>query len=139
MTGEEAVMRRVVPLALLALALPACAGPKEPLPKTYAVTGQVRFAGGGPVPGGLVQFRATRDSPYTILGHVKPDGGFTLETRLSDGRKAAGAPEGTYRVTVLPPSGADQGTAVTEFPETYTVKPEDGNVFRFTVPGPAKK
>jgi hypothetical protein len=128
-----------VPSALLALVLLGCAGRREPLPKTYGVTGQVQFADGQPVPGGLVQFRPTQDGPYTITGTITSTGAFTLQTRLADGRKAPGAPEGSYRVTVAPPSGPDQGTVPVELQETYTVEPRDGNEFRFVVPRPAKR
>jgi hypothetical protein len=132
-------MGRTWPIGLLALALTGCAGKPEPLPKAYPVRGQVLFPDGRPMPDGLVQFRPAHDTPYTITGRIQADGAFTLETRLSDGRKVAGAPEGTYRVTVVPPSSADQSTLPVELPRAHTVQPQDGNEFRFTVAQPANQ
>jgi hypothetical protein len=92
--------RRPAVLAGLLVLAAGCARPD--VPQTYPVTGTVAFDDGQPVPGGKVHFQSTVDETLTINGDIQEDGTFTLST-LKGKSKVAGAPEGSYTVTVQGP------------------------------------
>ena len=79
-----------------------CKGTPD-IPKTYTATGTVRYEDGEPLSGGAIQFAPLTDLALTISGKIDSDGGFSLQT-IKDGTSVAGAPEGEYRVTIIPSS-----------------------------------
>lgn len=123
------------PAALALAAIVGCGGPKGPA--TYPAGGKVVDAAGEPWTGGTVQFQPPDGGPGAAVAEIQKDGTFTLYTIL-DGRKAAGALAGPYRVVVLPPLGRNQAAQPRVSPVTlpglYVVKPEGDNDFTFTVP-----
>jgi hypothetical protein len=81
--------------ALALLLTPWCAGCHSGT-ATYPVTGSIRFAGGDPVPFGVVEFR-DEQSRRTARGTLNPSGEFTLGTFAA----SDGAPPGQYQVIVV--------------------------------------
>ncbi|MDB5310014.1 MAG: hypothetical protein JWO38_4216 [Gemmataceae bacterium] len=121
---------------VLGFAAAGCGGSRESLPPTYPVSGSVKYKGGRPVAGGAVQFAPLADSSYTVSGDINDDGSFTLTTVKGTDR-VAGAPEGEYRVTVMPPIPADhRAVPAVIMSQTYRVEPRD-NTFPIEVPMPA--
>jgi hypothetical protein len=99
-------------LTLALLFMAGCtSGPA--LPPTYPASGTVVYADGKPMNGGSVQFTSSADPQLRVVGTVDANGGFTLAT-LKDNRRADGAPEGEYKVTVFPPSLTDPRGGVAE-------------------------
>jgi hypothetical protein len=127
-----------VTAAALALWSGGCSSPSKELPKTYDVTGKVVFKNGQPLSGGTIQFQPTTDSGLTTTGRIQPDGGFSLNTLVGE-TKLPGAAAGKYRVTVIPPMGADQAAQPISIPEAYTVKPQDDNHFQITIDQPRRR
>ena len=129
-------MRSWCAAALVVLAAAGCGGPEGPA--THPAGGRVVYAGGAPMPGGMVQFLPQGGGDST-LGAVGKDGAFTLFT-LADGKKFPGAVAGNYRVTVLPPLGSGSAGQAAPRPMTlsgmYTVRPEGGNDFTLVLPRP---
>ncbi len=82
-----------------------------------------------------MQFRPQSDASPAAVAEVGKDGKFTLST-IVDGKKFAGAVEGSFHVTFVPPVGADQAGGPVVLPDVYTVQPKDGNEFTLTVPRP---
>jgi hypothetical protein len=113
----------------IAVALLLAAGCRSSLPKTYIVSGSVRYQGGQPMKGGSVQFAAPTDPALRIVGLIRADGTFTLET-IRDNDKTSGAPEGDYEVTVFPPLRGDhKGTPALVLPTRYKVAAGEKNEF----------
>ena len=79
------------------------------MPKTYKVTGTVTYPGGKPVAGGAIQFMPVGDSSFLARGDIQDDGSYSLDM-VKDNERKSGAPEGEYRVTVVPPIPPDQRT-----------------------------
>jgi hypothetical protein len=126
-----------------ALLLVGCASSK--LPKTYPAGGSVVYQGGQPMKGGSIQFRSTADPDLRVTGKIKEDGTFTLET-MKDRERAAGAPEGEYKVSIMQPlegdhpalEGKHKGVPPIELSAPYTVKAEK-NEFKIVLDVPAPK
>jgi len=80
---------------------------KEP-PKTFAVSGTVKFKDGMKMNAGLVEFRS--EAPATkgvkARGVIQADGTFSLKTNIQ-GKDQDGAVEGEHLVIVLPPAAAN--------------------------------
>jgi hypothetical protein len=134
--------------AVFLLAVLAGCGGRGPeaLPPTYPAAGSVAYKGGRPMTGGAVLFVSAADPLLRVTGEVQKDGRFTLRTQ-KDGARADGAPEGEYRVEVLPPLVADprggvqaahKGVAAIPLPRKYRVEPRD-NTFQIELPvGPPR-
>lgn len=107
-------------LAGLMLAILGCGG--STLPPTHEVTGTVSDAKGKPYNGGMVQFTSPADSTLTVTGMIASDGKYALKT--AQGRNLGqGAPEGEYKVTLIPPISSDQtGAPPSELPGLARVK-----------------
>ncbi|MDA0833208.1 MAG: hypothetical protein O2955_11660 [Planctomycetota bacterium] len=101
-------------------------------PKVFPVAGQVVFHDGKPLTGGMVEFQSKSDNSLSVTSEIKPDGRFSLVSRL-DGQSFTGASEGEYVVTLFPPQSASQAESPHTLPETYTVEPKD-NEFTLTFP-----
>lgn len=79
------------------------------------VTGRVTLVGGAPVAGATVVFE-NREKRQSASGRTDADGRFRLTTfKVNDG-----APPGTYRISVAPPSAADSSQP--EPPRTFAEK-----------------
>jgi hypothetical protein len=123
----------VLLLGGLALLTIGCASPQEPVPKTYPAKGQVvSKKTGQPLADGLVQFEKTGDKPVSVQGHIQSDGRFTLVT-LHGKQRLDGAPEGSYRVSVVP-AQTDKQEAPVSVGGQYQVKPDGPNEFKIEVP-----
>jgi hypothetical protein len=126
-------LRRVVlPLGLL-LAL-GCSKTAD-LPLTHPVKGKVVYTDGGVMSGGSIQFVSSPPDPLlTVTGVIDHDGYFTLST-LKGSNKVAGAVEGTYQVTIVPPQTDDhQPVMPVMLPGRYTVKAGENIFPDFKVP-----
>jgi hypothetical protein len=111
-----------------------CKGSK--LPRTYSASGSVAWKGGQPMKGGSVQFRMKAQPEIRVAGLIQDNGTFTLQTIL-DREKTAGAPEGEYEVSVIPPlEGEHKGVPPISVPGTFTVAPGGENKFRIEVDSP---
>jgi hypothetical protein len=125
-----------VAVALLAGVIGAAgcsSAPPNPPPKTYPAKGQViSRATGKPLTGGLVEFTTTGNQPVSVQGEIKPDGSFTVVT-LHDKQRVDGAPEGSYRVSVVPPQTDKQEPGI-PLELVVQVKPEGPNDFKIEVP-----
>ena len=120
-------------ITLAVLVAAGCEGPKAP--RTYSAGGKVIYADGEVLTGGAVQFRPQSDTSPSAVAEVGKDGKFTLST-IVNGNKIAGAVEGSFHVTFVPPVGADQTGRPVVLPDVYTVKPRGANDFTLTVPRP---
>jgi hypothetical protein len=122
-----------------------CAGGAA-LPKTYPAVGTVVYKGGQPMTGGTVQFNSDTDPLLRVVGTIEKDGQFKLATTRDDA-KADGAPEGVYRVFVIPPAVSDARDKVPEghkgalpivLPDPYRIGPRE-NTIKIELPtGPPK-
>lgn len=112
-------------------------GSSAGLPKTYPANGTVVYKGGQPMKGGSVQFTSTQDPGLQVIGAIGDDGTFALTT-IRDQARADGAPEGEYRVTVLPPlQGEHKGLPPIMLPQTYKVGTTDNQFkIQLNVPPP---
>ncbi len=144
------VIRRRIPLrfsmpmgVVLVVALCGCGDQQgeapSDIPSTVQVRGIVLQANGQPLPGGEVEFHSDKNSDLTVMGTVGSDGKFSLRTNSSSGR-SEGAPEGTYRVTVMPQMAQGAGNDIQAVPEPitvpgkFTVKASDDNDFTIKLP-----
>jgi hypothetical protein len=113
----------------LCLVAAGCKGVK--LPKTYPATGSVQYLGGQPMKGGLVQLiplQGDQAEGLRVSGTIREDGTFTLET-LKDKHKLSGAPEGEYRVNVIPPLQNDhKGSPPIDVPGTVKVEAKENQL-----------
>ena len=89
--------------------------------------------------GGTIQFISTSsDSPTLTSGEIDDKGNFKLYT-LKDKQKTTGAPEGQYRVTILPPQSEDhRPVRPITLPQTYTIKPGENTFPTITIPGSSR-
>ncbi len=136
-------MKHLIAFALLAggLTLAGCSDdkPKGDLPPLHPAKGKVT-RGGAPAAGGSVQFKADPPKPGSddlmVNAEVKADGTFDLETiHALSMKKGAGAPAGTYKVTFVPPQGAQQsGAGPVAVPKPVTVA-EGPNDLTIELPG----
>ena len=131
-------VERIARPVVLVLGLLACGcGSGDSLPKTYPVTGSVADKGGKSLVGGSVQFTPVADASLSVSGAIQDDGTFTLHT-IKGKEKLSGAPEGEYKVTILPPISSDQRAILPiELPKPYRVEAKD-NQFKFEVAISAK-
>jgi hypothetical protein len=125
---------------VLALLLPGCRPAPPTLAQTYPVSGTVT-QNGKPMNGGSIQFHLTADPMLRVLGEIKDDGTFTLNT-VKDNAMGAGAPEGEYQVIVQPPLSKEVGGGVDfahkgvppiKLPNTVKVEAK-ANTFKIEVP-----
>jgi hypothetical protein len=115
-------------VAALLLPLAGCTS-SAGLPPTYPAGGSVEYKDGSPMKGGTVQFSTSSDPLLRVVGQVREDGTFTLNT-IKDRSRAAGAPEGEYQVIVQPPLiGEHKGVIPITIPKPYKVEAKD-NQFR---------
>lgn len=130
------ITNRLVVAFLLSCLLAVCGCQKQvELPPTHPASGKVVYKDGTPMKGGTIQFLSTTpDSSIVVSGAIGDDGSFTLYT-LKDKRKAAGAVEGKYKVTILPPQDAEHHRIMPiPLPDTYTVKPGENTFPTMKVP-----
>jgi hypothetical protein len=127
-----------VVLALLILF--GCKPAPPTLAETYPVSGSVT-QNGQPMQGGSIQFHSTADPMLRVLGEIKEDGTFTLNT-VKDNAMGRGAPEGEYQVIVQPPLSKEVGGGVDfahkgvppiTFPKSYRVEAKE-NTFKIELP-----
>lgn len=115
--------------------------PTPEAPK-YGVKGKVVYRDGSPMPGGVIEFRSTKDPTVTTLGQIQADGTFTLIS-ISDKQNSSGALEGPHTVTITPKLAGDQtAQPILEpitLPRPYTVKAEDQNDFTITIDRPKSR
>ncbi len=105
----------------------------EPPPKTYPAKGQVvSRKTGQPLTDGLVEFETTGDKPLSVQGSIQPDGQFKLIT-LHGKQRIDGAPEGSYRVSVVPPQTEQQESPIS-LDGVFQVKPDGPNDFKIEIP-----
>jgi hypothetical protein len=115
--------------AALVVALLLAAGCQSSLPKTHTAGGSVRYRGGQVMKGGSVQFVTQSDPGLRVVGQIRNDGAFTLDT-VRDNAKTAGAPEGEYEVTVFPPlQGDHKGAPAVVLPTRYRIVAGEKNDF----------
>jgi hypothetical protein len=128
-TGRTAL---AVALALVLFAAPGCSTGGD-IPKTYPATGTVRYEDGKPLPGGAIQFTSLTDSSLTISGKIDKDGSFSLRT-IHGNATEPGAPEGKYRVTIIPSATSDRRAVRPHtLPETQRVEAHE-NTYTFKLP-----
>ncbi len=97
-------------------------------PPTYDVAGQVLRKDGKPyTDGGSIEFRHTTNVDFRAYGQIKEDGTFSLRTLGGDNKNLAGAPEGEFRVTVIP-DAKKQEAAPMLLDRTYTIKANDKKI-----------
>jgi hypothetical protein len=131
------VARGWIVVALLAFV--GCSS-TSPLAKTYPVRGAV-LQDGKPITGGSIQFISASDPLLRVLGTIKEDGTFTLNT-VKDNATSPGAPEGEYQVIVQRPLVKDASGGVDfahkrvppiTLPKCYKVEAKE-NTFKIEMP-----
>jgi hypothetical protein len=111
-------------VGLAGLSLVGCGGNN-----LYPAQGKVTFKDGTPLTAGWVVFESvTPGAKVGARGNIQPDGTFQLST-FSEGD---GALEGSYRVAVMPPPGAKEGTPVRPLIHPRLQRPETSHL-EFTV------
>jgi hypothetical protein len=129
--------KRIALAVFLAWAILGAAGCKggADIPKTHPATGRVTYADGKPFSGGAIQFVPLNDQSLTISGKIDTDGNFSLRT-IKDGTTASGAPEGEYRVTIVPSSPSHhEAVRPHTLPKTERIETKT-NKFEFAIPRP---
>jgi hypothetical protein len=117
---------------LLAVGLVALGCSSSSLPTTYPVSGTVS-APGQNLAGGSIEFVPEGIAGQRAFGEIAADGSFTLSPLVGK-TKLPGAVEGTYRATVVTPSGEDQsGGKSLPVTGTFTVKPGEDNKLVITL------
>jgi hypothetical protein len=101
-------------------------------PKTFGVTGTIRYKDGTPLKEGMVQFQSTTGRAFTTTGEIH-DGAFSLTTLLESGKKKPGAIPDTYRVIVVPRGENQIVEQVAPTPEIVDVDARDDNRFEIVV------
>jgi hypothetical protein len=101
------------------------------------VAGRVAYDNGKPVAGGAIQFIPLKDLALTISGKIDGGGSFSLQT-IKDGTAEPGAPEGEYKVTIVPSAPSRRQRV-----QTYTLAKTERvgareNRFEFAIPPPEK-
>jgi hypothetical protein len=117
---------------LLLVILAGCSGARATSPKTYEVTGTVRYKNGAPLKEGMVQFQSATGLTFTITGEIH-DGTFALSTLLESGKKKPGAIPDTYRVIVVPRGENQIVEQVKPTPEVVTVEAKEESHFDIVV------
>lgn len=75
---------------------------------TYAVTGQVTYADGSPLPGGVIELKSVQQEGISAKGEIGPDGTFSALSTFAEGDGAV-AGEHLVMIAPLPRSGAEGG------------------------------
>lgn len=116
----------------LTLGIMGC-GPTVELPKTYPVKGKVTVKGSNQaLGGGSIEFINTNGQGPNALGDLGTDGTFELRTTVAQAKESLkGAVEGTFKVKITPPMGADQQIFPYDVPKTAKVEAKDLNEFTF--------
>jgi hypothetical protein len=103
------------------------------MPKTCAAGGSVTWKEGQPMKGGSVLFSSKTDHEISVAGQIQDDGTFILHTIIDRSRRA-GAPEGDYQVSVIPPlQGGHKGVPPIAVPGTFTIVSGGENKFKIQV------
>ena len=111
-------------IGLIVLVAAGCSS-SAGLPQTYPAGGSVVYKDGSPMKGGTVEFSTSSDPLLRVVGQVREDGSFTLNT-IKDRTRAAGAPEGEYQVIVQPPLvGEHKGVVPITMSKSYRVETKD--------------
>lgn len=76
--------------------------PETPPPLTQPAQGKLLTKSGQPVTSGMIEFASNDGAAKSARSEIKSDGTFVLEVMDAEGKKYAGAEEGTYRVTYIP-------------------------------------
>jgi hypothetical protein len=127
---------------LVALVLAGCQEAKLDVPQTYPVSGKLADKSGKPIENAHIQLNLVSgaDNQLIINGRSDKAGAFTLETQhMNDATKRKvqkGAPEGQYRVTIMPSNSYDQlkgpPPSVSWRPTTVKIEPKE-NILSFEV------
>ena len=125
-------IRRLAATALLTLV--GCA---DGTPKVYPVTGKVVFASGdlSKLAGHHVEAALEGDPNVRAAGVIGADGSFALET-LYNGKILKGAPEGKYKVRILPADEDDNGKRLKKPPVAKRHLAFDDSGLSLQVPPP---
>ncbi len=109
-TVVAAVGRRWFPTVLVGVCLAAVIGCGPAGPKTYPVKGKVVYKGGDvrQLLYYQVQLEREPDGKQKAVGEIEEDGNFALMSNV-EGQGRTGAPEGSYRARILPPSDRADG------------------------------
>ena len=114
-----------------------CQSGDRKMPAMHPVVGKVFYKTGQPLTGGSVKFQSATDTSLSTAGEIQADGSFTLST-FANSARVKGAPPGEYRVTVVPPLGAEHAVQPITLPKPYKVEARD-NMFTITLDKPAPK
>ena len=126
-----------VPLALSLCLMAGCQPAGKKMPAMHPVEGKVVYKTGQPLNGGAVKFESQTDQSFTTTGEIQPDGSFSLSTFVEKER-VKGVPPGEYRVTVVPPLGADHAVNPISLAKPYKVEAKQ-NQFTITLDKAAPK
>jgi hypothetical protein len=116
-------------LALSFCMTAGCQPGSKKMPAMHPVEGKVVYKTGQPMTGGVVNFQSQADQSLTTTGEIQPDGSFSLST-FADKERVKGAPLGEYRVTVVPPLGADHSVRPISIAKPYKIEAKEN---RFTI------
>jgi hypothetical protein len=124
---------------LAAAALLALAGCADGTPKVYPVTGKVTLSGGdlSKLAGHHVEAALEGDPNVRAAGIIAADGSFALET-LYNGKILKGAPEGKYKVRILPADEDDDGKKLKKPPVAKKHLTFDASGLSLQVPPPGE-
>jgi hypothetical protein len=124
----------VVPLGIF---IPLGCQKAVDLPPTYPASGRVVYTDGRPMSGGMIPFvLSPPDTSIAVVGILDNNGNFTLST-IKDKTKVAGAVEGKYTVTIVPPQPAGfQSVAPIFLSGPYTAKAGENKFPDFKVAPP---
>lgn len=105
-----------------------CSKPQPELPPTYAVTGQVVYSDGQPMPGGFVEFISLANPSTSMQAYVEPDGKFTLRSIVGN-TSVAGGLEGDCKVQVTLPIEPNKSPPTIVLKKPYKIETAAPNHF----------